>query len=93
MLDSLFGPAGLSGQSVVWVVTGLVGLLLIVIILLLGEDSSANMKRRVKRVQNAKGRRPTAMEKVVSVRRSDADREMSVVDLLIKNHPGFSPIN
>jgi tight adherence protein B len=84
MLDSLFGPAGLSGQSVVWVVTGLVGLLLIVIILLLGDDSSANMKRRVKRVQNAKGRRPTAMEKVVSVRRSDADSEIAVIDLLIK---------
>jgi tight adherence protein B len=84
MLDSLFGPAGLSGQSVVWVVTGLVGLLLIVIILLIGDDSSANMRRRVKRVQNSKGRRPTAMEKVISVRRKDADSNIAVLDLLIK---------
>jgi len=84
MLDSLFGPAGLSGQSVVWIVTGLVGLLLVVIILLLGDESSATMKRRVKRVQNTKSRRPTAMEKVISVRRQDKDSNIAIFDLLIK---------
>jgi tight adherence protein B len=84
MLDSLFGPAGLSGQSVVWVVTGLVGLVLVIIILLLGDDSSATMKRRVKRVQDNKSKRPTAMEKVISVRRQDSDSNIAIFDLLIK---------
>ena len=83
-LNGLFDPEAMTTDSLVWIVTILVGIVLLIMVLLLGDDSAATLKRRIKRVQGAKERKLTAMEQAVSIRRSDADSDIAIVDLLIK---------
>ena len=83
-LDALLGPDTVSSDSVVWVVTVLVGLILLIVFLALGDDKTANLKRRIKRAQSVQQRKMTAMEKAISIRRRETDSDIAIVDLLIK---------
>lgn len=83
-LNSLLDPEALSSDSLVWIITLLVGLVLLIVVLLLGDDSAGRLKRRIRRVQGTSGRKLTAMEQAVSIRRKETDSNIAIVDILIK---------
>ena len=83
-LDNFLSPESFSSDIAVWVVPGLVGLLLLVIVLLLGDDSASILRKRIKRAQGSGSKTQDPTQQAISIRRKEADSDIAVVDMLIK---------
>jgi len=84
-LNTLLSGETASDNIVMWGLPAIIGIVLVVVAFLLGDDSEERLKRRVKRVQDFRRRSgPMATELAVSVRRRTQDSSIPVFDMLIK---------
>jgi len=84
-LNTLLSGDGAADNIVIWGLPAVIGVVLVVVAFLLGDDSEERWKRRVKRVQDFRRRQgPLTPEQAISIRRKTEDSSIPLFDMMIK---------
>lgn len=84
-LNTLLSNDATADNIVLWGLPAVIGVVLVVVAFMLGDDSEDRRKRRIKRVQDFKANRgPLTPEQVISIRRNMTDSSVPLFDMLIK---------
>ncbi|HMB77257.1 MAG TPA: type II secretion system F family protein [Kiloniellaceae bacterium] len=84
-INTLLSGDAAAENLVIWGLPAVIGVVLVVVAFLLGDDSEERWKRRVKRVQDFRQRKgPLTPEQAISIRRKTQDSSIPLFDLMIK---------